>query len=234
MDSRAESEGEVTEGPVQSRPYVRRCGALYAVVSGRDHLAIRLLVQLGLRSEELFALRRDDVRADELVIDEAIVNGHTRNRKRSRPLRGFRSAGSCRGTESLPGDGRREPEGVAVSVESERHPDTAGELPRRVLKPAAIHAGITVSKNDKGDEMTAVNFQSLGARHPHCSALAQRPEVDASPHAARRSADYSPALPASDPAAVKAAAMALETDLLDEQRRRADQLRAEVANDRLV
>lgn len=57
------------------------CGALYAVVSGRDHLAIRLLVQLGLRSEELFALRRDDVRADELVIDEAIVNGHTKEPK---------------------------------------------------------------------------------------------------------------------------------------------------------
>ena len=36
------------------------------------------------------------------------------------------------------------------------------------------------------------------------------------------------------PAAVKAAAIALEADLLEQQRKREDQLRAEVANARLV
>jgi integrase len=57
------------------------CAALYSVVSGRDHLAIRILVELRLRSEELFALRRNDVRAEELVIDEAIPNGRVKEPK---------------------------------------------------------------------------------------------------------------------------------------------------------
>ena len=39
------------------------------------------LTQLGLRSEEAFALRRNDVRESELVIDEALVNGHTKEPK---------------------------------------------------------------------------------------------------------------------------------------------------------
>ena len=46
-----------------------------SAVVGEDHLAIRILIQLGLRSEELFALRRDDVIGDVLRIDEAIVDG---------------------------------------------------------------------------------------------------------------------------------------------------------------
>jgi hypothetical protein len=40
-----------------------------------DRLMLRILIQLGLRSEELFALRRDDVSGDTLRIDEAIVEG---------------------------------------------------------------------------------------------------------------------------------------------------------------
>jgi hypothetical protein len=34
---------------------------------------IRILIQLGLRSEELFVLRRDDVLGELLRIDEALV-----------------------------------------------------------------------------------------------------------------------------------------------------------------
>src|SRR5262249_33129135 len=60
---------------------LEECDALYAQVSGRDHLAIRILVQLGLRSEEFCALRPDDVRDDQLVIDEAVVSGHTKDPK---------------------------------------------------------------------------------------------------------------------------------------------------------
>ena len=52
------------------------CRLLLSVVSGGDHLAIRILIQLGLRSEELFALRRDDVLGDLLRIDEALVDGN--------------------------------------------------------------------------------------------------------------------------------------------------------------
>jgi hypothetical protein len=50
---------------------------LLAQVSGGDHVAIRLLMQLGLRSEELFALRKNDLRSGELVIDKASC--HRRN-----------------------------------------------------------------------------------------------------------------------------------------------------------
>jgi len=57
------------------------CDRLLAQVSGRDHLAIRLVVQLALRPEEDFALRRNDVRESELVIDEALVEGETKEPK---------------------------------------------------------------------------------------------------------------------------------------------------------
>jgi integrase len=40
------------------------CRPLLSTVSGGDHLAIRILIQLGLRSEELFALCRDDALGD--------------------------------------------------------------------------------------------------------------------------------------------------------------------------
>ncbi len=54
---------------------LEECRGLLFPVSGVDHLAIRILIQLGLRSEELFALRRDDVLDDMLRIDEALVAG---------------------------------------------------------------------------------------------------------------------------------------------------------------
>jgi integrase len=57
------------------------CAALYSALFGRDHLAVRILVELGLRSEELFALRRNDVCGDELLIDEAIPNGRLKEPK---------------------------------------------------------------------------------------------------------------------------------------------------------
>jgi hypothetical protein len=60
---------------------LEECDRLLAQVSGADHLAIRLLVQLGLRSEELFALRRNDVQGSGLVIDEAIVDGEAKETK---------------------------------------------------------------------------------------------------------------------------------------------------------
>ena len=43
---------------------MEECQRLLSVVSGADHLAFRIFMQLGLRSEELFALRRDDVVGD--------------------------------------------------------------------------------------------------------------------------------------------------------------------------
>src|SRR5260370_4821594 len=54
---------------------MEECQRLLSAVVGADHLAFRSLIQLGLRSEELFALRRNDVIEDMLRIDEAIVEG---------------------------------------------------------------------------------------------------------------------------------------------------------------
>ena len=51
------------------------CQRLFSVLRGRDRLIVRLFIQLGLRPEELFALRRDDVRGARLRIDEALVSG---------------------------------------------------------------------------------------------------------------------------------------------------------------
>jgi len=44
-------------------------------VASADRLAFRIFIQLGLRFEELFALRRNDVVEDTLRIDEANVEG---------------------------------------------------------------------------------------------------------------------------------------------------------------
>jgi hypothetical protein len=44
-------------------------------LAGRDHLIVRMFIQLGLRPEEMFGLRRDDVIGELLRFDEAIVEG---------------------------------------------------------------------------------------------------------------------------------------------------------------
>lgn len=49
------------------------CRVLLASLSGWVHLAVRMFIQLGLRPEELFALRRDDVGEESIHIDEAFV-----------------------------------------------------------------------------------------------------------------------------------------------------------------
>jgi integrase len=60
---------------------IEECDRILAHVSGADHLAVRLLIQLGLRSEELFALRRKDAISHGLLIDEAIVDGEAKETK---------------------------------------------------------------------------------------------------------------------------------------------------------
>jgi len=56
---------------------VEECQRLLSALTGRDHLIVRMFIQLGLRSEELFALRYDDVQGDQLRIDEALVSGQS-------------------------------------------------------------------------------------------------------------------------------------------------------------
>lgn len=212
------------------------CGALYSVVSGRDRLAIRLLVQLGLRSEELCALRRNDVRADKLVIDEAIVNGRTKEPKT------IASESSVFVPPDLATELKHYLETIEASSVAWLFPSIRKAVPmrpgnflRRVLKPAAIRAGIAVMKDADGNETTTLNFQSL--RRTSSTLFGARAKDPKSTQAHMRHADphitlrhYQQAIPAE----VKAAAIALETDLLEQQRKREEQRRAEVPNARLV
>lgn len=54
------------------------CQRLYAAAISREHLVLRLLIQLGLRGEEVFALRHNDVEPGRLRIDEAFVEGESK------------------------------------------------------------------------------------------------------------------------------------------------------------
>lgn len=215
---------------------LEQCDALYSVVSGRDHVGIRILVQLGLRSEELFALRRDDVRGDALVIDEAIVNGHTKEPKT------LASASSVFVPPDLATELKHYLETIDANPRAWLFPSTRKSIPmrpgnflRRVLKPAAIRAGVAVTTDDKGTHTTALNFQSL--RRTSSTLFGGKAKDPKSTQAHMRHADpqitlrhYQQAIPAE----VKAAAIALEADLLEQQRKREAQLRGEVANARPV
>jgi integrase len=212
------------------------CGSLFAVVTGRDHLAIRIFVQLGLRPEELFALRRNDVRENELVIDEALVNGHTKEPKT------LASASTVYIPSNLATELSYYLEGVDPSPKAWLFPSTRKSIPvrpgnflKRVLKPAAIEAGVAVVTNAKGEKNTALNFQSL--RRTSSTLFGARAKDPKSTQAHMRHTDpqvtlkhYQQAIPAE----VKAAAIALEVDLIEQQRKRQEQLRAEAANVRLI
>ena len=196
---------------------VDQCDALIAQLSGRDRLITRLLAQLGLRSEELFVLRRDDVLTSALVIDEAIVRGR---------LKGTKTEESA-AVMYVPPD---------LELELKHHLDTLDDddpkawlfpasrkdvalrpenFLKRVLKPAAIRAKIAVSKNSKGAEVTGCNFQSL--RRTSATLFGARAKDPKSTQAHMRHSDpritlkhYQKEIPAE----VRAAALALEADFL--------------------
>jgi integrase len=54
---------------------LEECAALLCELSGRDLLIVRMFIQLGLRPQELFALRRNDVRGEFIRIDEVLIKG---------------------------------------------------------------------------------------------------------------------------------------------------------------
>ena len=60
---------------------IDECRTLLSSLFGRDHLIIRMFIQLGLRPEELFALRRNDVGDDFVEIDEAFTKGQLKETK---------------------------------------------------------------------------------------------------------------------------------------------------------
>jgi integrase len=55
---------------------LEECAALLSGLAGRDLLIVRMFIQLGLRPQELFALRRNDVRGEFIRIDEVLIKGH--------------------------------------------------------------------------------------------------------------------------------------------------------------
>jgi len=204
----------------------KECAALFAVASGSDHLAIRILVQLGLRSEELFALRRNDVRDSELIVDEAVVNGHTKEPKT------LASAAAVHVPPDLALELKHYLETIDMDPTAWLFPSTRKDIPmrpanflRRVLKLAAIRAGVAVTKNARGEEATALNFQSL--RRTSSTLFGRKAKDPKSTQAHMRHKDphvtlrhYQQAVPAE----VKAAANAFETELLELQREREIQL----------
>jgi integrase len=60
---------------------LEECRVLLSMLIGRDHLIIRMFIQLGLRPEELFALRRNDVGNEFIRIDEAFTKGQIKETK---------------------------------------------------------------------------------------------------------------------------------------------------------
>jgi integrase len=195
------------------------CRSLLSAVIGRDRLITRTLIQLGLRPEELFALRRDDVAGDALRIDEAIVEGL------SSPVKSDASAAHV----YIPPDLQIEFETWMECSEADLHswlfPAVRGGVwglknyLNRVLKPAAIRAGVGVfvKKNKRGVEVkkTDVNFQVL--RRTCGTLFGEKAKDPRDTQAQLRHADPTVTLrhyQKSVPANVKAAAIALEADLM--------------------
>jgi integrase len=57
---------------------LKECRDLLSALFGRDRLIIRMFIQLGLRPEELFALRRNDIDGEFIRIDEVFTKGQVR------------------------------------------------------------------------------------------------------------------------------------------------------------
>lgn len=132
---------------------IDECRRLLAVLDGRDHLIVRMFIQLGLRPEELFALRRDDLHGDLLQIDEAIVLGQIAPTKTTASdafvyipaevgmeLRAW--------IEAHPGE---EQDWLFQPMHGRKGFLNSNNYRERVLQPAAIKAGLGVTDTGKTD-----------------------------------------------------------------------------------
>jgi hypothetical protein len=113
-----------------------------------------------------------------------------------------------------------------------------GNFLKRVLKPAAVRAGIALTTDAAGEKTSALNFQSL--RRTSSTLFGARAKDPKSTQAHMRHADphvtlkhYQQAIPSE----VKAAAIALEAELLahqGEQLQKRQALLADVSSVRIV
>jgi integrase len=208
---------------------LEECDLLLAQVSGTDHLAIRLLIQLGLRSEELFALRRNDIRGGGVVIDEAIVDGAAKVTKTAASeaimyVTPDLELELTHYLDRLSSD----PSGWLFPSTRKGVPTRPGNFLNRVLKPAAVRAGLAVFTTEKGETTSAANFQSL--RRTSSTLFGARAKDPKSTQAHMRHADPYVTLKHYQrevPTEVKAAALALERDLLAQKHKREEAITAE-------
>jgi integrase len=201
---------------------LEECDRVLSHVSGADHLAVRLLIQLGLRSEELFALRRKDLVGHGLLIDEAIVDGEAKETKTLASeavmyLTPDLELELQHYLQALPDD----PDGWMFPSSRKSVPTRPGNFLNRVLKPASLLAGVSVRTSAKGKPTSAVNFQSL--RRTSSTLFGARAKDPKSTQTHMRHVDpyvtlkhYQQGVPSE----VKAAALALEQDLLAQKRKR--------------
>jgi len=218
-DLRAKSKRRVSERYLS----VDECQGLLSVLAGRDHLIIRIAIQLGLRPEELFALRRDDVQGDQLRIDEALIDGQPGPVKTAASaafvyippdlaveLQYWLERSDGEPKDYLFGPGRGRPANFL----------NANNYRKRVLQPAAIRAKVGLIDTGKQDEngkplfKTDVDFRVL--RRTCATLFGDVAKDPKSTQAQLRHADPSITLKhyqKAIPATVKAAARAFEARL---------------------
>ena len=201
---------------------VDECQRLLSMLTGRDHLIVRMLVQLGLRPEELFAMRRDDVQGDQLRIDEALVEGKSAAVKTEAsaayiyipPEVGIELEHwlQCR-----PGEPR---DWLFQATHGRPGFLNLNNYRERILQPAAIRAGIGVIATGKKDAngrpivKTDVDFRCL--RRTCATLFGDRAKDPKSTQTQLRHADPTITLrlyQKSIPASVRAAGDQLERDL---------------------
>lgn len=120
---------------------LEECDLLLAQVSGAAHVASRLLIQLGLRSEELFALRQNEVQANGLVIDEAIVDGEAKDTKTlASATMMYLTPGLELELKHYLGTIPEDPAGWLLPSSRKSVPTRPGNFLNRALKPAAVRA----------------------------------------------------------------------------------------------
>lgn len=221
QDLRAKSRKRVSERTLN----LDECHKLLSGAVGRDHLILRILIQLGLRPEEVFALRRDDVIGNQLRVDEALVEGRAAPTKTEASddfvyippdlQTEFKHWLEC--TEGQPTDWMFHP----AKGRGKTGPLNLNNYRERTLQPLAIRAGIGLTDTAKRDAegnpifKTDVDFRAL--RRTCATLFGNHAKDPKSTQKQLRHADaritlkhYQKAVPES----VKAAAIAFEADLI--------------------
>jgi integrase len=199
---------------------IEECRRLLVAVADSPHLLIlRILIQLGLRPEELFALRCDDVIGDTLRIDEAIVEGASSTVKTEASDASVYIPPDLRGEINYWLRQRTSDPREWLFPSPKGRPWGSQNYLNRVLKLAAVRArvGLFVRRTRTGTEVetTDVNFQVL--RRTCGTLFGAKAKDPRDTQAQLRHADPSVTLrhyQKSIPSSIRAAAEALETELI--------------------